>query len=212
MQIRILLADDHAMVRQGLRSLLEKEPGFVIVAEAADGREAVRLACESRPDVVVLDLSMPFLNGVDAARQILERGVPTRIILVTQHVESPYVLDALRAGVKGYVVKTKAATILIGAIWEVSGGGTYLSPEISQTVVHAFLNPESSVPASPLSSREREVLRLLAEGNSTKEIAHVLGQSVKTVESHRTRMMQKLNIHETASLVRYAIRTGLVQP
>lgn len=207
---RILLADDHLIVRQGLRSILEKEL-YTVVGEAGDGREAIRLAQELSPDIAVLDLSMPLLNGLDAAREIVKVSPQTKVILLTMHTEDPYVMDALRAGIRGYVLKTQAAQDLVQAIREVSRGSMYLSPGISRALVEAYL-AKSELPPDPLTPREREVLQLVAEGKTTKEAAAVLGVSVKTAESHRTRIMEKLDIHETASLVRYAIRRGLVQP
>ena len=210
MPLRIILADDHLIVRQGLRSILERE-AYTVLGEAGDGREALRLAQELRPDVAVLDLAMPLLNGLDAAREISRVSPQTKTILLTMHTEDPYVMEALRAGVKGYVLKTQAAQDLVQAIKEVSRGAMYLSPGISRTVVEAYL-AKSELPPDPLTSREREVLQLIAEGKTTKEVAVILGVSVKTAESHRTRIMGKLEIHETASLVRYAIRRGLVQP
>jgi two-component system, NarL family, response regulator NreC len=206
---RILLADDHVIVRQGLKSLLQQE-GFQVVGEASDGREAVKLAQELRPDIVILDVSMPILNGVDAATEIL-KSVPTKVILLTMHTEHPYVISALSAGVSGYLVKSKAADSLITAINEVLRGNTYLSPDVSRSVVDT-LRTSGGAPPEPLSSRERQVLQLIAEGMSTKEVASVLCISVKTAESHRTRIMQRLNIHDTATLVLYAIRQGLIQP
>lgn len=207
---RIILADDHLIVRQGLKSILEKE-SHTVVGEAGDGREAVRLAQELSPDIAVLDLSMPLLNGLDAAREIVKVSSQTKVILLTMHTEDPYVMEALRAGIRGYLLKTQAAQDLVQAIHEVSRGSMYLSPGISRAVVEAYL-AKSELPPDPLTPREREVLQLIAEGKTTKEAAGVLGVSVKTAESHRTRIMEKLEIHETASLVRYAIRRGLVQP
>ncbi len=206
---RVLLADDHVIVRQALCALLERE-GFEVVGAVGDGQEALRVARERRPDVAILDFSMPLLNGLDAAREILHACPRTRAILLTMHTDDHRVLEALRAGVRGYVVKSQAAADLIRAIHEVLRGSTYLSPGISETVVQAYLN-KSDVPVDPLSPREREVLQLIAEGKSTKEIAGLLSISFKTAESHRTRLMRKTNIHETASLVRYAVRRGLVQ-
>ena len=206
---RIILADDHLIVRQGLRSILEKE-SHAVVGEAGDGREAIRLAQELSPDIAVLDLSMPLLNGLDAAREIVKVSSQTKIILLTMHTEDPYVMEALRAGIRGYLLKTQAAQDLVQAIHEVSRGSMYLSPGISRAVVEAYL-AKSELPPDPLTPREREVLQLIAEGKTTKEAAGVLGVSVKTAESHRTRIMEKLEIHETATLVRYAIRRGLIQ-
>jgi len=210
MTIRVLLADDHLIVRQGLRDMLTRE-GFKVVAEAADGRDAVRLAEETRPDVAVLDLSMPLLNGLDAAREILRKAPRTGPVLLTMHTEEPYVLDALRSGVRGYVLKTQASADLVQAIRDVARGAIYLSPRVSGVLVQAF-NSKTEPGRDPLSRREREVLQLIAEGKTTKEIAGLLGVSVKTAESHRSRIMDKLNIHETAGLVRYAIRRGMIQP
>lgn len=184
---------------------------YTVVGEAGDGREAIRLAQELSPDIAVLDLSMPLLNGLDAAREIVKVSPQTKVILLTMHTEDPYVMDALRAGIRGYVLKTQAAQDLVQAIREVSRGSMYLSPGISRALVEAYL-AKSELPPDPLTPREREVLQLVAEGKTTKEAAAVLGVSVKTAESHRTRIMEKLDIHETASLVRYAIRRGLVQP
>ena len=210
MRIRILLADDHMMVRQGIRAVLERE-GFDVVAEAMDGREAVKLAEKLKPDVAVLDIAMPLLNGIDAAREIRRVSPRTKTTLLTVHEENQYVVEALRAGVTGYVVKTKAADDLVKAIREVSLGAVYMSPGVSRDAVRAYLDgTEPSIDG--LTPREREVLQLVAEGKTTKEVAAVLGISVKTAESHRSRIMEKLDIHETASLVRYAIRLGVIQP
>ena len=210
MAIRVVLADDHELVRQGLKALLERE-GFQVVGEASNGQEAVRLVPTVSPDVVILDISMPILNGVDAARELQKAAQRTRTILLTQHDEDQYVTEALRAGVRGYVLKNQAATDLVQAIQQVCRGEIYLSPSISRTVVEAFLS-KTSLPTDPLTSRERQVLQLVGEGKSSKEIAALLGISIKTTESHRTRLMRKLDIHELAGLVRYAIRRGLVQP
>jgi len=209
MPIRVVLADNHALVRQGLKALLERE-GFQVAGEASDGQELLRLVANISPEIAILDISMPILNGIDAARE-LQKSSPTKTILLTRHNEDQYVTEALRAGVKGYVLKNQAATDLVHAIREVCRGGIYLSPSISGAIVGAFLS-KTDLPADPLTSRERQVLQLVGEGKSTKEVAALLGISIKTAESHRTRLMQKLDIHETASLVRYAIRRGLVQP
>jgi two-component system response regulator NreC len=207
---RILLADDHTLVRQGLKALLEGK-GFEVVAEAGDGQEAVRAARERCPDIAVLDFSMPLLNGRDAAREILRVCPRARAILLTMHAEDQYVLDALQIGVRGYVLKAQAADDLVLAIREVQRGMMYLSPGVSQAVVNASMS-RTELPRDPLTSREREVLQLVAEGKSTKEIARLLAISFKTAESHRTRIMKKTDIHETAGLVRYAVRRGLIQP
>jgi two-component system response regulator NreC len=210
MPTRVLLAEDHALIRQGLRALLEKR-GFQVVCEASDGQEAVRLVETTQPDVAVIDISMPILNGVDATRELKKSSPKTKVIILTQHDKDQYVTEALRAGAKGYVLKSQAAEDLVHAIQEVCHGSVYLSPNISRTVVDAYLS-KNYISADPLSQRERQVLQLVSEGNSTKDIAVHLGISAKTAESHRTRLMKKLDIHETASLVRYAIRRGLIQP
>lgn len=210
MPLRILLADDHVIVRQGLKALLERE-GFEVVGEASDGHEALQMAETVRPDVVVLDLSMPLLNGLDAAQGILRANPRVRTILLTMHTEDHQVVKALQVGIRGYVVKTQAAEDLVQAIREVSQGRVYLSPGISEVVVEGYL-AKADLPPDPLTPRERQVLQLVAEGKTTKEIAALLGLTVKTAESYRTRIMEKLEIHQTAGLVRYAIRRGLVQP
>jgi DNA-binding NarL/FixJ family response regulator len=207
---QVLIADDHPLIRQGVRTLLEQH-GFTVVGEAADGREATKLAQELEPDVAVLDLAMPLLNGLDAARDITRASRRTKTIVVTVHTADQYVLAALQAGVRGYVLKSQATAELVQAIQEVMRGGRYLSPGISEAVVQAYL-AKTDLPADPLTPREREVLQLIAEGKTTKDIAGLLGLSVKTVESHRTRLMEKLDIRQTAGLVRYAIRRGLIQP
>ncbi len=197
------------MFRQGLKALLERE-GFDVVAEAADGHEAVRLARQLSPELAVLDLGMPLLNGIDAAKQILKQTAGIQVIVLTMYEEEAYVLEALRAGIRGYVLKAQAASDLVGAIREVGRGSVYLSPGISKTVVDAYIG-KSELPADPLTDRERQVLQLVAEGKTTKEVAQVLGLSAKTADSHRTRIMQKLEIHDTASLVRYAVRRGFIK-
>ena len=207
---RVLLADDHPMFRQGLKALLERE-GFEVAAEAADGHEAVKLARRHDPNIVVMDIGMPMLNGIDAAREILKQAPGTQVVLLTMYEEEAYVLEALRAGIRGYVLKAQAAADLVAAIREVLRGAVYLSPGISKAVVDAYMG-KSELPADPLTDRERQVLQLIAEGKTTKEAAEILGLSVKTADSHRTRIMQKLEIHETASLVRYAIRRGFIKP
>lgn len=210
MRLRIILAEDHTIVLEGLRSLLEKE-GFDIVGEAQDGRLAVELAKKLKPDIAILDIAMPALNGIDAAREILRASPDTRTILLTIHDSNQYVVEALRAGVSGYLLKTRAASDLIQAIKEVSRGALYVSPGLSRDVVKSFLE-HKDFKADPLTPREREVLQLIAEGKTTKEVGVILGISGKTAESHRTRIMEKLDIHETATLVRYAIRQGVIQP
>src|SRR3990172_9569667 len=201
MRIRILLADDHLMFRQGLKTLIERE-SLDVVAEASDGHESIGLAKELHAEVAVLGLSMPLLNGLDAARGITQASPKTRTILLTMHTEDQYVTEALRAGIRGYVLKTQATSDLVQAIREVFRGSVYLSPGVSRAVVEAYLS-KTELSSESLTPRERQVLQLVAEGKTTKEVAVVLGVSVKTAESHRTRLMEKLGIHETASLVRY---------
>jgi DNA-binding NarL/FixJ family response regulator len=206
----VLLADDHQLVRQGLRALLERE-GMQVLGEAPDGHEAVRLAQGRSFDVAVLDLSMPRLNGLDAAQEILQMKPKTAVVMLTMHQEEHQILAAMRAGIRGYVLKTQAAEELVRAIHDVARGGIYLSPSLSRIVVDAYL-AGGVLPSDPLTPRERQVLQLVAEGRSTKEVASTLHLSVKTAETYRARLMQKLNIHETAGLVRYAIRHGVISP
>jgi len=217
MSLRVILADDQEIVRRGVKLLLEREmPDILIVGEASDGREAVRLARELRPDVAVLDLAMPVLNGLEAAREIRRHVPATKTILLTGYFEDRRVMAALRAGINGYVVKTQPPSELAQAIQEVAGGAVYVSPAVSRAVVDAFFaaehSPAGRLPSERLTPRERQVLQLVAEGKATKEIAAILGVSVKTTESHRTRLMRKLGVQTAAGLVRYAIREGLVIP
>lgn len=210
MTLRILLADEQVISREGVRALLERE-GFEVVAEVSDGREAVRLAATLQPDIAVLDPGLPVLNGLDATREIQRASPATRSIVLTVITDRQNVLEALRAGARGYVVRTQGAADLVLAIHEVARGAIYLSPSISGIVVEAYLSL-SDAPSDPLTPRERQVLQLVAEGRKTREIADLLGVSVKTAESHRVRIMSKLGIRQTAGLVRYAIRQGLITP
>jgi DNA-binding NarL/FixJ family response regulator len=207
MSIRILLADDHVIVRQGVRVLLE-QAGMVVVGEAADGPEALRLAHTHQPEVALLDIAMPHLNGLETARRLRETVPQTKTIMLTMHTEEPYVFAALQAGAVGYVVKTQAAADLVQAIHTVVQGAIYVSPWVTTALVQAWLRG-TPLPRDLLTSREREIVQRIAEGQTTKEIAAGLGLSVKTVESHRINLMRKLDIHATASRVRYAIRRGL---
>jgi two-component system response regulator NreC len=207
---RIVLADDHQIVRQGLRSLLERA-GFEVVAEAVNGQDAVRLTRELSPDIAILDLTMPILNGLDAGREIVRQAPRVRVMLLTMHAEEHQIAAALRAGIRGYLLKTQAAEDLVHAIRALLDGEIYLSPAISNLIVDGYLSGAQPV-SDPLTPRERQVLQLVAEGKTSKEIAILLGLTVKTAESYRTRLMEKLDIHETAGLVRYAIRHGLIQP
>jgi two-component system, NarL family, response regulator NreC len=206
--VRILLADDHHIVRQGIRALLERG-GFEVVAEAEDGADAVRLASTCRADVAVLDLAMPRLSGIDCAREMLSRDARAAIILLTMHAEEDKAVEALRAGIRGYVVKTQATSELIQAIRAVDAGGVYCTPSISVVLATAGLAAGASAP-DPLTARQRDVLRLIADGRTTREVAETLGLSVKTAELYRARIMSSLDIHDVAGLVRYAIRRGLI--
>lgn len=181
-----------------------------MVGEASDGHEAMKLCETHHPEVAILDLSMPLLNGVDAAREIIKANPRTKVVLLTMHTEDHLILESLRAGVTGYVLKTKATSELVQAIRAVCRGEMFLTQSISRTIVQAFLH-NAEAPGKPISDRERQVLQLVAEGKTTKEIASLLNISVKTAESHRSNLMEKLNIHDTAGLVRYAIRNGLIQ-
>jgi len=207
---RLLLADEHIIVRDGVKSLLLYE-GFEVVAEVSDGCDAVAAAAKLSPDVAVLEISMPLLNGIDAARQIHAGNPRTKVILLTMHNNEQYVLEALRSGVKGYVLKTQTGADLVQAIRTTLRGEIYLSPGISEGVVNAALT-KSVAKVDFLTQRERQILQLIAEGKSNKVIAQQLDMSVKTVESHRGNIMKKLDVHETAGLVRYAIKIGLIQP
>ncbi len=210
MPTRLLIADDHQMFREGLRALLPRGE-FEVVAETADGQDAIRLARRHQPDVALLDIAMPGLNGVDATREVLRASPGTKVIVITMHKEAPYVVEALRAGARGYVLKTQPTGELLQALREVASGEVYLAREHWRALLESQQNGDEVV-FDPLSPREREVLQLVAEGKTTKEIAATLGISFKTAESHRSRIMAKLDIHETAGLVRYAVRNRFIQP
>jgi len=210
--VRVLLADDHALVRAGIRALLQDLEGVTVVAEAGNGADVLELARTHRPDVVLLDISMPGLSGLDVSAQ-LERELPeVRVVVLSMHANEEYVLQALRSGAVGYLLKDSATAELELALKAVMQGETYLSPRISKQVVEGYVQRVGAdQPASEkLTPRQREVLRLIAEGHSTKEIAHRLELSVKTVETHRAQLMERLQIRDIAGLVKYAIRNGLV--
>lgn len=209
MSVRVVLADDHVLVRQSLRTLLERE-GFAVVGEAANGRDAVRIVRRESPDVAVLDVSMPLFNGLDAAAELSRDCPNVKVVILTHHDEYQYVTQALRCGVKGYVLKTQVASDLVQAIRQVRSGQVYLSPGVSRAVAEGYGGTGDSTDV--LSVRERQVLQLIAESKSTKDIAALVGLSPKTIESHRTKLMRKLDIHDTAGLVRYAIRKGIIAP
>lgn len=213
MQTTILVADDHQIVRQGLKRLLSKRGDFDIVAEASDGEQAVELATRRQPDVVLMDISMPRLSGIDATRRIAAGG-KTKVLALSMHDQQSYVEEALRAGAAGYVHKNASAEDLFSAIDAVRTGESYLSPTVTQKVVDAIARPgdRPASAVSALTQREREVLKLIADGLSSKEIAAQLGVSLKTIESHRANLMDKLDIHKVSGLVRFAVRAGLVAP
>ncbi len=212
---RVLLAEDHTIVRKGLRSLLDKETGIKVVEEAEDGREAILKAEELHPDVVVMDIAMPWLNGLEATRQIKKRFPDIKIIILTMHANEEYILQSLKAGASGYLVKKAAPVELISAINAVHKGNSFLSPSISRTVIDEYIRRSKEISEGEegfeqLTVREREVLQLIAEGRKTREIAELLYISIKTVETHRAHIMNKLDIQSTAELTRYAIRKGII--
>jgi DNA-binding NarL/FixJ family response regulator len=206
---RILLADDHAVVRQGFKMLLDAQPDMEIVGEAANGREAVESAEVLKPDVVVMDVAMPDLNGIEATRRLTAATPRTRVIALSMHKDSVYVREILRAGARGYLLKDSGAEDLVTAIRAVARGESYLSPAVSNAVLDDYRKHVTN-PVDLLTSREREVLQMLAEGRTNKEIAGVLNLSVYTVDAHRGRIMEKLNLHSINELVRFAVRNGLI--
>jgi DNA-binding NarL/FixJ family response regulator len=207
---RILLADDHAVVRQGFKMLLSAQPDMEIVGEAANGREAVDSAESLRPDVVVMDVAMPELNGIEATRRLAASAPHTRVIALSMHKDSVYVREILRAGARGYLLKDSGAEDLVSAIRAVAKGESYLSPAVSNAVLDDYRRHVTN-PIDLLTSREREVLQMLAEGKTNKEIAGVLNLSVYTVDAHRGRIMEKLNLHSINDLVRFAVRNGIIE-
>jgi DNA-binding NarL/FixJ family response regulator len=214
-KIRVLVADDHGIVRKGLRFLLERQDDMEIVAEAADGREAVRLAEEFNPKVVVMDIGMPQLNGIEAAAQIVKRNPDTAVIILSMHAEDSYLVRALTAGVKGYLLKGTADEDLARAVRAVAQGKSFFSPTIAQMLAEDYTRhlQQKGLQDSYdlLTEREREVLQLLAEGKSNKDVASLLNVSPYTVETHRTHIMQKLGLHNTAEIVLYAVRKKIIQ-
>ena len=204
-----VIADDHCMFRQAIRSLLEKE-GFDVVAEASNGHEAVKLVTRHSPQLALLDYGMPLLNGSFAAAEILKRSPDTQVVLLTMYDDETFALEAVRSGVRGYVLKEQAARELVAALRQVLSGSIYLSPKISESVVTALLSKKEQL-SDLLTPREKQVLQLIAEGKTTKDIASLLHLSVKTAESHRSNIMNRLNVHNVASLVRYAIRRGMIE-
>jgi len=208
-KIRIVLADDHSVVRQGFRRILEAQPDMEIVGEASNGKEALESAAKFAPDVVVMDVAMPELNGIEATRRMAEVAPRTRVLALSMHKDSVYVREILRAGARGYLLKDAVDEDLIAAVRAVSRGEGYLSPGVADAVLTDYRQHVTD-PIDLLTSREREVLQLIAEGRTNKEIATTLNLSVYTVDAHRGRIMEKLNLHSTGELVRFAIRKGLV--
>ena len=213
---RILIADDHEVVRKGLRSLLESEPGFEVVGEASNGREAVERATVAKPDVVVLDIGMPELNGLEATRRIVKAAPRTEVLILTVYETEEVIREVLRAGARGYVLKSDAGRLLLSAVESVSAHKPFFTSRVSELVLAGFLSGDGlrpsgeTPPGAPLTPRERECLQLLAEGKTNKEVAASLGIGLKTVETHRMNLMAKLGLHSVVDLVRYAIRNGIV--
>jgi len=211
---RILIADDHEIVRRGIRSLIENHPGWEVCAEASDGREAVEKVRELRPDLALVDVSMPNLNGLDAARQIVDIAPQTRVLILTMHESEQIVREVLEVGARGFLLKTDAARDLVSAIQALQRRTTFFTSSVAEMVLNGFLDGRGDtrkISKARLTPREREVVQLLAEGKSSKEVAVVLNLSVKTAETHRTNVMRKLDLHSVADLVRYAVRNKLVQ-
>ena len=208
-KLRIVVADDHTLMRSGLVGLLQGMSDVEVVGEAGDGREALRLAKELQPDIVVMDISMPELNGLDAAERVKQNSVKTKVIILSMHANEEYVAQALKAGASGYLLKDAATNELELAVKVVAQGQFYLSPSISRQVVDSYLHG-GPTGLDLLSPRQREILQLIAEGKSTREIAEILHLSVKTIESHRAQLMERLDIHDVAGLIRYALRKGLI--
>ena len=213
-RIRVLLSDDHLVVRKGLRSILERQSGMEVVGEAADGRQAVDLAESLTPDVVIIDITMPHLNGIDATSQIVKRNPKIGVVILSVHSDETYILRALNSGAKGYLLKDSAETDLVKAVDTVASGKPFFSPAIAETLLEDYMrflhqrNLEDSYDL--LTDREKEILQLLAEGKSNKEIASLLNLSVYTVETHRSNLMQKLGLHNTAEIVLYAVRKKII--
>ncbi len=212
--VRVVLADDHALVRAGIRALLQALPDIEVVAETSDGRDALALMNTHHPDVVLMDIAMPGMNGLEAAARGAKEFPNVRVIVLSMHANEEYVLQALRAGAAGYLLKDAATAELDLAIRAVARGETYLSPAVSKHVITEYTRrvAGSGGPLEQLTPRQREILQLIAEGRTTKEVAHILKVSVKTVETHRGQLMERLDINNVAGLVRYAIRVGLVSP
>ncbi len=216
MTIRVMLADDHAVVRDGLRMVLEAQSDIEVVGEASNGREAIRLAKRLRPDIAMLDVAMPELNGIEAAEQIHALSPSTRIVILSMYSTREHILRALRAGAMGYLLKESAAAEVVTAVREVSSARKYLSNKVSDEVIDAFIHPNGprqvETPLDRLSPREREILQMVAEGRSSIEIGKTLFLSPKTIDTYRSRLMRKLGIRDIAGLVRFAIQHGVISP
>jgi DNA-binding NarL/FixJ family response regulator len=208
---RILIADDHEVVRSGLRMILESQPGWVVVAEAGDGKEAISKALETKPDIVILDYSLPMVNGIEATRQIRLRAPKSEVLIFTMHESDALIRDVLQAGARGYLLKSDAKRFLISAVESVAAHKPFFTSKVSETLLGSFLTSTKST-GGPLTARERAVVQLIAEGLSNKKIAGVLCISPKTVETHRASAIRKLNLSSTAALVRYAIRNKIIEP
>jgi DNA-binding NarL/FixJ family response regulator len=208
---RILIADDHAVVRSGLRAILEAHPNWEVVAEASDGKEAISKAIEAQPDVAIIDYSLPVVNGIEVTRQIRARLPGTEVLIFTMHDNQTLIEDLLKAGARGYLLKSDAKALLIGAIEALAAHKPFFTANVSEALLRSYVE-KSKRSASPLTDRERTVVQLIAEGHSNKEIAQLLGISLKTVETHRAAVMRKLNLSSSAALVRYAIRNKIVEP
>jgi DNA-binding NarL/FixJ family response regulator len=213
--LRLLVADDHEIVRKGLRSILEAQPGWQVAAEASDGREAVDKAKQLKPDVTVMDIGMPALNGLEAARQILKHDVRAKILILTMHESDPLIREVLDAGARGYVLKTDASRDLVAAVNAIRSNKTFFTAKVAQIVLDGYLDkkPKKEVQSaqSRLTPRQREIVQLLAEGKSSKEVAVALNLSVKTAETHRANIMRRLDCHSVSELVRYAVRNNIIQ-
>jgi len=213
-QIRILLADDHNILRDGMRLLLERQPGFVVVGEAGDGREIVELVNTQSPDVVVMDIAMPNMNGIEATRRIVEKHPTTGVVILSMHYDESYVLRSLKAGARGYLLKDAMKAELIAAIQAVARGKSFFSPKISRILqedyVQALGRRDADNSYELLTDREREILQLVAEGKTNKEIANTLNVSLYTVDTHRTHILQKLNLHSVPEVILYAVRKGII--
>jgi two-component system, NarL family, response regulator NreC len=212
--VRILLADDHNILRDGMRLLLERQPGFAVVGEAGDGREIVELAREHHPDVVVMDIAMPNMNGIEATRRIVEKQPDTGVVILSMHYDESYVLRSLKAGARAYLLKDALKSELIAAIRAVAEGRSFFSPKVSRILqedyVEALGRKDADDSYELLTDREREILQLVAEGKTNKEIATILNVSLYTVDTHRTHILQKLNLHSVPELILYAVRKGII--